>query len=474
MDRAEIKKTETEFLASEYKKNPNLFQRETLIDSPDFLEKIGIFLGKNNLPRGYLKLWPQDFIVEEISILDDVQTINDGDFFNKNKTFSEKDPTIYATLVKCKLPTFEATKEIASHLGIETQKIKSAGIKDTDAITSQLISIRGSSAEKLKKVTSKHYFLKNVYSGKGSIEVGSLEGNKFTILIRTDPDFNRQEFEKNLENIKKHGFYNFFYTQRFSNPRFINWFWGLLVLKGDYRNAILSFLCSDGIREISYFKNIRTKIKENFSKWDKVLNTIEPFPSILQNEIKVVKYLQKNPQDFVGALKQIEGQVQLWVFAYGSLLFNRKISEYISSGNPVPKKLPLILNNDKRDWLPYADFLKEDGIGYIPIKNLTPFYRVIQWKKREVETLKKVQIHKIEFLPEGVVMNFSLDKGCYATTFLAHLFQLVTSVPPKNISTKQIDPKEILGEKSIKDIIERFREVTFSKSDDIFEKQEQL
>ena len=37
---------EVKFLIDESKKNPELFKRETFIDSPDFLEKIGIFFGK--------------------------------------------------------------------------------------------------------------------------------------------------------------------------------------------------------------------------------------------------------------------------------------------------------------------------------------------------------------------------------------------------------------------------------------------
>lgn len=59
---------ESKFLSSEYDKNPELFGRETFIDSPEFLETIGISFSENNsLPKGYLKFLPYDFIVEEIS-----------------------------------------------------------------------------------------------------------------------------------------------------------------------------------------------------------------------------------------------------------------------------------------------------------------------------------------------------------------------------------------------------------------------
>jgi len=472
MERSKVKEQETNFLISESKKNPELFERETFIDSPGFLEKIGIFFGNDkNPPTGYLKLWPQDFIVEEKSMYGTQETVDCDNLFDTKKGFSESDPTIYATLVKCKLPSFEATNDLARTLGIDPRMIKSAGIKDTDAITSQLISIRGTNIEKIKNVSSPYYFLKNVHSGKGAVEIGSLEGNKFTILVRTNADFDEKQFSQNLEEIKTHGFFNFFYLQRFGSPRLINWFWGLLILKGEYKNAITSFLCSEGQREISYFKNVRAKIKKNLDNWDKIAEIIKPFPIVLQNELTVIKYLQKNPTDFVGALKQIPKQVQLWVFAYSSLLFNRKISEYIKSDAPIPERLPLILSENENDWMPYYDFLKEDQISSMPLKNLMPFSD-IQWKKRQVETKEKVNIHKVAFVPEGVILSFSLLKGCYATTFLAQLFQLATGLPPNDISKNIIDTKEILGEKSIKDLIEKFKEITFSKSDDIFGKQE--
>ena len=76
------------------------------------------------------------------------------------------------------------------------------------------------------------------------------------------------------------------------------------------------------------------------------------------------------------------------------------------------------------------------------------------------------------FVKEGVILSFSLSKGSYATTFLTQLFQLTTGVPPKDISNDIVDTKEILGEGSIKSLTEKFKEVTFSKTDNLFNKSE--
>lgn len=472
MDRSQAKEEELKFLSQEYKKNPELFSRETFIDSPEFLETIGISLKEyENLPKGYFKLWPYDFIVEEISKDGTVETVNSDDFFHTKKPYSKDDPTAYATLVKCKFSTFEAANQLSDILDIDKKKTQFAGIKDTDALTAQQMSFRGINIEKLQAISSPHFFLKNVYSSNGALEVGSLKGNKFTILIRTSESFDKEEFNSKIEKIRKNGFYNFFYSQRFGSPRFVNWFWGLLILRGGYRNAVLSFLCTEGQREIQYFKNLRSEIKSHIDDWDKILELIQPFPLVLSNEIKIIKYLQKNPKDFVGALKQLPEQIQMWVFAYGSLLFNRKLSEYIENKLPIPEKLPLILSKDQDDWIPYYNFLKEDQISSMPLKNLQPFSD-IQWKKREIKTTEQVDIHKVAFVPEGIILSFSLSKGCYATTFLSHLFQLSTGLPPKNISEKIIDTKEILGDGSLKDLMEKFKDITFSKSEDYFDKTE--
>jgi len=466
MNRNEIKEKEIEYLAKEYKKNPLLFRKETYVDAPEFLEDFGIFIkGKGNFPLGYLKLWPQDFIVEEITEDGKIQDISVSDFFDRGKYFGEKDRTVYATMVKCDLSTLEAVEEISSLLRINNKQINFAGMKDKDAITSQLISIRKTNFEDIKNLNSPYIFLKNVYSGKGVVEVGKLKGNEFTILIRTDGNFQKEEFLSNVNTIKKEGFFNFFYLQRFGTPRLINFYWGLFILKGDYEKAILSFLSSPGKRELPYFHQLRKLIGENFGNWQKVREITEPFSLIFQNERKVISYLKENPKDFCGALKQIPEQVQLWLFALASLFFNKKLSAYLKENGKLPETLPLILSDDGKDWDSYQEVLSKNGIGSAPFKNLEPF-PFIQLKKREIKTKESVKILDCKIVKEGVILDFVLPKACYATTFLTHLFNLVSGLPPKAISGYPIDTKASLGKESLEETLNRFQKVIHSKTED--------
>src|SRR4030042_3928709 len=149
------KRIESENLKKVTKEFPRLFKTEAYVDDQKFLEKYGIFIpGKKNLPKGYVKLWPQDFIVEEISLEGKLHNIYQEKFLSREKEFSYEDPIVYATLVKCGLSTIEAAEELARELKIDPKNIKFAGIKDKHAITSQLISIKGQGAEKLYEVSA--------------------------------------------------------------------------------------------------------------------------------------------------------------------------------------------------------------------------------------------------------------------------------------------------------------------------------
>jgi len=119
----------------------------------------------------------------------------------------------------------------------DKKKINFAGIKDKDAITSQLISMRGVDINDVKNIESPSLFLKDIYHGKGIVEIGKLKSNKFTILIRTTKDFQKKLFLDNLKKLDKEGFLNFFYLQRFGTPRLINFSLGISYFKRRIRKS---------------------------------------------------------------------------------------------------------------------------------------------------------------------------------------------------------------------------------------------
>ena len=464
----EAKKIENENFKSVARLHPRLFERKSLIDDADFLIKYGIFLEKKKkFPLGYLKLWPQDFIVEEITLADEWTTVFPDKFIHKKRGLSPEDPVLYATLVKCGLSTIEAVEELAKKLGIEPLDIKKiikyAGLKDKHAITSQIISIKGGSAEKLHQISVSYFFLKNLFSGERELFLGALKANQFTILIRTGPDFKKEEFLKKLKEIEEKGFYNFFYLQRFGIPRLVAPYCGLYILRGDYEEAVKTALSKTGEREAIYFTALRQEIKKLWGNWENIKEILENFPITFQNELKMVDYLTKNPADFLGALNQIPRVVQLWLTSFAALLFNQKLSSYLKTGERPPQKLPLVLSSERKDWLFYEEFLKKLGIFSITftLKNLKPFPK-ISLRRREQNTKERAEILNYRIIPEGVILNFNLPKDCYVNTFLSHLFNLASGSPPKKFSNLPIDTKANLNQPTLEETLNKFSEVISS------------
>ena len=452
-------------LEEEKKKFPHLFPENTWVDDRPILETLGIHIpGKEILPRGFLKIMPSDFLVEEIS-----ENGTQTDISVNNTTVpDEVGSTIYATLVKCGLSTLEAVEELAKLFGTTKDKIQYAGIKDKDAITSQQISVRGISKEQVLSVSSPHFLLKEIHTGKGVIQKGGLKGNRFSILIRIGEDlFNKGKINAALEGLKKvraEGFYNFFYLQRFGAPRLNNYKWGISILKGDYEGAIRGLISDPGLRELPYFLEKRQEIIRPAPDWSAVLERLREFPLTFPSEIKVVEHLANRPIDFAGALQKIEEQVTLWVSAVASLLYNRKISAHLLAGIKPPQTLPLFLSPDKNDWLPYAEDLADVGISPPNFNNLRPF-RSVAIRHRDIKTKDMAEIHATEVIPEGIVIEFSLGKGEYATTFLSHFVNLMSGKVPSDIKGELVDVKLALGERPITETLKYFEKLNVSKKD---------
>jgi TruD family tRNA pseudouridine synthase len=456
-------KDQEAFLEAQKAQFPALFPSNTWVDDNNSLESLGIHIpGKESLPRGYLKLLPSDFIVEEITPDNRVTSTNE----NSPSIPDEDGGTVYATLVKCGLSTLEAVEELAKLLDTTKDKIQYAGIKDKDAITAQEISIRGINKELVEKITSPHFFLKDIRGGKGVVMKGGLSGNQFSILIRIGEDMQDESRVKNslsaLETIKKEGFYNFFYLQRFGAPRLNNYLWGIKILKGDYEGAIRGLIEDPGVRELPYFLNLRKEIIALAPDWKSVLGKLEELPLIFPSEIKVVRHLVDHPQDYLGALLKIEEQIVLWVSAVASLLYNRKLSSYIMAGIEPPKTLPLFLSLDKSDWEPYVEDLESIGLFPLNFRNISPF-RNISLKHKDITTKDHAEVHAAEIIPEGIAVNFSLGKGEYATTFLSHFVTLLGGEIPENIKADIVNIKKILHQGDLGTILERFADLNTHK-----------
>lgn len=408
-------------------KNPELCQPKIWIEDSNFLEQFGIkILNKQSFPLGFVKYLPQDFIVEEIGIDGKVCTIEHED---GAVTDHQEGLTVYATLVKCNITTFEAIRLMAQELGCKESQIQYAGIKDQRAITAQRVSFRGVTIDAVRSMSFQNLFLKDISAGKGVLQPGALWGNRFTIFVRTEPALFNSKTKNILitqfENVVQNGFNNFFYLQRFGAPRYINYLWGKDILQGNYADVIRSVLLETSVTEVDFFATLRQKLRVVYGDWSAMLEYIDQnVPTdVFQHERSIIEYLQKNPTDFRGALRFIDKQSQLWVYAFSSLLFNQHLSSLIEK-QQVPERLPLVLSNKREDTEPYRLLLKEMN-AWPPRWSGARDFGFIQLRSRSLHTTSSVEVESVNVVPEGIHLQFRLQKGEYATTFLSHLFNLL-------------------------------------------------
>lgn len=448
---------------------PESFVRAPMVDDDAVLRSVGIEGLPQGRPVAYLKLMPQDFVVEEIDREGNIHEARREDAAEEGPAPEGEGATYYADLVKVGISTLEAKAELAHALGTEEKNIGFAGVKDRMALTSQAISMRGvADPGAFSRLDRENLFLNGVRRGKGAVANGDLKGNEFTIALRfaEPPGRATKDFlDEQIAIAKEEGFWNFFYLQRFGTPRLIAHILGRLLVQGKYEDVVKTFLTHRAERELPYFAALRVDIENKWGDWKGIREIVDRFPYHFGIERSFVAHLMEKPGDFLGALHEVPDQVRMWFYAYDSLLFNKKLSALIKSGE-VPLDLPFLTSFNPVDWKPYAEFLEEDGV-VLPTRSWKdfPFVRV---ESRRCATLQNIEMGKTSFEGRVGAISFSLPKGSYATSFLMNLFSLASGLPVvPGISTEGVDVKAMLGTGSLAPVLERFKTVLDRRQADI-------
>ncbi|MDD5342539.1 MAG: tRNA pseudouridine(13) synthase TruD [Patescibacteria group bacterium] len=427
---------------------PEWFEIDSKLNPQRILKHIGIDTLPADRPLGYYRLYPQDFIVEEVAINGNLITITPEPPTPPQNIPDQR--TLFCTLVKAGIFTLEALKRLSESLKIELKQIGYAGIKDAVAVTSQQISLRRIKYEVVAEHKIPGLFLKNYHYGKGVITVGGLAGNRFIIFIRTKEPVDPEWLTRHLTECQENGVLNYYGVQRFGSRSSVHQF-GRAILQGNYTDALNLFLVGTNESEPPYFQVVRQKAQTLFDDGQSMLKEFQRFPYTFRNEIKVLEYLKENPNDILGALTCISEHTRLWVYAYVSYLFNKIVSEAAKKGKPLPETLPLLLSPDPTDHEPYLTYLKEDETESF-LRYIKPF-PFIRPAKRAVSTIIKPDIHASQITPEGVVISFTLPKGAYATTFLMNFFELTSGlIVPSWVKTIERDILKLVNHGSIEPV----------------------
>lgn len=377
-----------------------------------------------------LKSTPEDFIVEEL--------------FDINNFIIDTGNYHYFLLTKTNYTQIRAIEVVSRVFKVSTKNIHFSGTKDKVGITKQYISIFNPNLKTLENnINFLNERIKDIeieYLGRGEerINLGSHNGNKFTVLIRDLDENDIEKAKTNLPNIKEKGVLNLFDTQRFGfsgNSHEI----GAYILKNDLEMAvklILTAIPSENASEnIINFANEVEKSWEEIKKAnDTVINEIvKVAPKFMKNEVNILRHLQRYKNDFPGAFRTIHKKLRTLYFnAYQSYIFNETIKSLDINSIDKDLELPLILSDtifpkeiqEIVDKLIEKDKVNQEMFKLPSMPELVPSEEVT----RNVISIPK----NLEIIEEGIdelnenkkkiTVAFELKKGEYATNIVKQLF----------------------------------------------------
>ncbi len=413
---------------------------------------------------GKIKVWPEDFIVEEILL--DGTVLHRRPFNNSEfpDVLEGRGSYIHFTLQKRKLTTFDAANILSRSLKVPQIYISYAGLKDKQAITVQRMSIKDVSLEQFRKFRHNDIIVWDLQRERRPIFPGSLYGNKFTILIKKleRTDFTIAELESEFLN---RPLYNFFGIQRFGLTRPSSHIVGKYLITGNFYEAARHFVGGFSPYEQEDIIAFRCRLFENFEVSEEILQSI---PKSLNYERIVLRHLLKYPEDYLGAMLRLPFRlVKILVHSYQSYLFNKLLSYRIQSGKKINQVYPgefiatpepsgfgyeeWLLVTDDNIELAQAKIDSGHQIIVYPIPGystkLPPgFLREAILKILEDEHIKlrKFRNDKIDaldspgslrplsFIPQNLkikivdgelLLEFILKRGCYATVFLREIMK---------------------------------------------------
>ena len=335
--------------------------------------------------HGKIKIYPEDFLVEEawnnrvyradISFLNNIRN-------QFTILLKKKQDYLHFTLVKRNWNTIKAIRHIAKRLHVSLKRFGYSGMKDKKAITAQRVSAWKIDGKRLLNLKIRDLWIKDIEYSSDRITLGEASGNRFTVVIRQIP-MNEKQIRLKIKKFGKlasnEGIPNFFGPQRIGRSG-DNVKIGQAILNGDLK------LATD---------HLLYKIEPYIIEGE-----IQKVPDIFWPEKAVYLHLTSYPNDYAGALRRIPKKLlRIFTHSVQSQKFNDQLKEAIIKGN-IPETIQV------------------QGFKISKMPELST--RTIS--RRSYIFAREFKIIKIE---DGMAqIQFILDKGQYATTFISNLIVL--------------------------------------------------
>ena len=387
-------------------------------------------------------------------------------------------PNVWIWIEKTGRTTLDVMLDISRDLHISRKRLGFAGMKDKKAVTKQWICVANmDSEEQLNQIKEldiyKTKFLK-ITRGRKKLRMGQLKGNKFKILIKNIKGLEESDnpektindatlrASKILKTLEKTGVPNYFGWQRFGKPRTNTHLVGEALIHNDLKEAVRRYIGNPFPEESNENKLARQAYDEG-----QLEKSLDLMPKGMRYEKMMLKELikeqnKKNDLDdysYKKALSALPKPLQrMFVNAYQSFLFNEVVSNRVAMG--IDKYIPGDIMIDNEEHIIHNDNHEElqnlmDNFKANPTSPLfgtkVPFANG-ETGEMEKETLSKYNLTKSDFecykMPklgshglrrsmrfkvwdtsaqaheDGVLLEFSINKGSYATAVLREVMKV--------------------------------------------------
>ena len=237
-------------------------------------------------------------------------------------------------LTKKNWDTHHLVRDLARILRFSQSRFGWAGTKDKRAFTKQKISIWDAGEEDIARVRLRDVELKPIGRSNKKISLGDLWGNRFKITVRGI----EQSREETLSRVKAitqelgQGAPNFFGVQRFGENRPVTHVVGEAIARGDFRDAALTYIARAFDSEGEEIRTARRYV------WDSAdfREGLKLYPVNFQFERAMMNHLIAHPDDYAGAFMALSPKLrEMFLHAYQSYIFNIILSRRIESGMSI-------------------------------------------------------------------------------------------------------------------------------------------
>ena len=352
-----------------------------------------------------MRFEPKDFIVEEIPLYEPTG-VGTHTFF---------------AIRKRNLTTFEAIKQIADVLNVNSNYIGYAGLKDKHALTTQVLSVHGITHERISKIELSDIEILWAAGHGHKLRVGHLRGNRFEITLRDIPLIHIPKIEDRMLRFQSEGVPNRFGVQRFGNKQNTHLIGKALIQKDG--KALIQYMQTDnslelrgtGVAGIQHNDSIRmdklvSSIPHRMRKlylsayqaylFNCILDMRLPDLGKLCDGDVAIKHINNAPFLVKDAFKE-QPRADAFEISPSGPIFGYKMRQ------PVGKI------QEMEDSL-----LKSEGLGFDAFRKVAGIR--LAGTRRPLRM--KLEFHKAEKVERGIRLCFSLPVGCYATVVLSELY----------------------------------------------------